>query len=89
MAQVKIILDLPKETLDFMRKSKNEMPSEIRKLLAMELVKEGKVPFGKGAEIAGLYHSDFLDYLAQYKVSIFQYTEDELSKELSSKSEFL
>jgi predicted HTH domain antitoxin len=39
---------------------------------------------GKAAEIAGLTRAEFIQALSRYRVSVFQYTEADLARELSS-----
>ena len=42
----------------------------------------GKVSQAKAAEILGLSRANFLDLLASYRVSAWQYTKEELDEEL-------
>jgi predicted HTH domain antitoxin len=37
---------------------------------------------GKAAEVVGLSRADFITALARYKVSVWQYTAEELAEEL-------
>jgi predicted HTH domain antitoxin len=50
--------------------------------LLIELVQEGRVAYGKAAELLGISQAEFLAYMAKHKVSPFQFTPDELSREL-------
>lgn len=43
----------------------------------------GRVSHGKAAEILGVSRSEFLELLAGYKVSAWQYTEAEIERELA------
>lgn len=52
---------------------------------AMELYKEGKLSFGKAAKLSGMCHNDFLNFLGQHKISIFNYTDEEIEEELLTK----
>jgi predicted HTH domain antitoxin len=42
----------------------------------------GRVSQGRGAEICGLSRAAFIDALSRYRVSPFQYTEQELINKL-------
>ena len=56
-----------------------------KSILAAAVVKWfelGRISQGKAAEILGLSRADFLNLLASYRVSAWQYTEQELDEEL-------
>jgi predicted HTH domain antitoxin len=80
---VEIKVEVPEEILLTTRFSKEDMAEEFKKVTAMELYKEGKLSLGKSAKLADLCISDFIDFLGTHKVSIFDYTKEELEKELS------
>jgi predicted HTH domain antitoxin len=42
----------------------------------------GEISQGKAAELAGLSRADFLDMLSRFQVSIIQYSEESLNREL-------
>jgi len=42
----------------------------------------GRISHGKASEILGLSRAEFLDLLTSYRVSAWQYTENELTEEL-------
>lgn len=42
----------------------------------------GEISQGKAAELAGLSRADFLDLLSRFQVSIIQYSEETLDREL-------
>jgi predicted HTH domain antitoxin len=50
--------------------------------LLIELIREGRVADGKAAELLGISQAEFLAYMAKHRVSPFQFTPDELSKEM-------
>lgn len=53
MSEVKTTVSLPSSLPLLMRVSENEMPDFIKKVLAIELYREGKLSLGKAAELAG------------------------------------
>jgi predicted HTH domain antitoxin len=44
----------------------------------------GKISSGRAAELAGLSRTDFFETCGRYKVSIFNYTDDEIASELNA-----
>ena len=76
--------------LSFMRgfslalgKAPDEFVQEMRVAAAVKWYELGEVSQGKAAEIAGLSRSDFINALGRYKVSVFQYSPEELEQELA------
>ncbi|HLD52926.1 MAG TPA: UPF0175 family protein [Sediminibacterium sp.] len=51
-------------------------------LLAAKLYEKGDLTLGQAAELAGYTKRTFMELLANYDVSIFNYTEEELDKEI-------
>jgi predicted HTH domain antitoxin len=82
MAQVEIHITLPEEVLALAQLDKEEVAAEMQRLLLIELVRDGRVAYGKAAELLGVSQAEFLAYMAKHKVSPFQFTPGELSKEL-------
>jgi predicted HTH domain antitoxin len=56
---------------------------EAKTLLAAKLYEKGALSLGQAAEIAGYSKRTFIELLADYEVSVFDYTEGELEKDLS------
>jgi predicted HTH domain antitoxin len=82
MSRIEIHMTLPKEVLAIAQCGKEEIAAEMQRLLLIELVREGRVAYGKAAELLGISQAEFLAYMAKHRVSPFQFTPDELSKEL-------
>ena len=53
---------------------------EAQTLLAAKLYEKGNLTLGQAAELAGYTKRTFMELLANYDVSIFNYTEEELDK---------
>jgi predicted HTH domain antitoxin len=51
-------------------------------MAALKMFELGKLSSGKAAELAGLSRVGFLDACARYKVSVFNYSADELETEI-------
>lgn len=56
---------------------------EAKILLAAKLYEKGSLSLGQAAELAGYSKQTFIELLADYDVSVFDYTEEELEKDLS------
>ena len=82
MSTIEINILFPEEVLSFACLGKEEIREEMRRLLLLELVREGKIPYGKAAELLGIGQAQFLQYMALHKVSPFQFTSEELAEEL-------
>lgn len=56
---------------------------EAKTLLAAKLYEKGSLSLGQAAELAGYTKRTFIELLANYDVSVFEYTEEELEKDLA------
>ena len=77
----KITLDLPEESFSILRKN----PDFAKEMLHAALSKwyeQGLISQSKASEIARLSRQDFLDVLKKYNVSPFQYSPEDLEKEI-------
>ena len=55
---------------------------EAQTLLAAKLYEKGSLSLGQAAELAGYSKRTFMELLANYEVSVFNYSEIELDKEI-------
>lgn len=69
--------------------TKDELESHIRLMAALKMFELGKISSGKAAEFAGMSRVEFLETCGKYKVSVFNYSEDEIEKELMRDLEIL
>jgi predicted HTH domain antitoxin len=61
-----------------------ELDAQVRLMAALKMFELGKLSSGKAAELAGMSRVEFLDQCGRYRVSIFNYSPDELEAELQS-----
>ena len=80
MAQ--LTLEIPESAFSTLHQAPNEFAQEMRVAAAVKWYEIGRVSQGRAAEIAGLTRAAFIDALSRYRVSPFQYTEEELIEEL-------
>lgn len=57
---------------------------ELVMILATKLYEQGKLSLGQAAELAGFSKRAFVEILGDYGVSIFNYSPDELEKDLEN-----
>ena len=78
-----IQVQLPEAVFSALRKSPDDFVQEMRIAAAVKWYELGDVSQGKAAEIAGLTRADFIAALSRYKVSVLQYTAEDLALELA------
>jgi predicted HTH domain antitoxin len=76
-------IDMPETAFSAIRKSPSEFVAEMRLAAAVKWYEMGIISQEKAAEVAGVSRSDFIFSLARFEASPFQYTADEIEKELS------
>lgn len=57
---------------------------EVKMALAAKLYEMGKLSLGQAAELSGYSKETFMELLADYGVSFFNYTPDELSQDVKN-----
>lgn len=75
---------MPEGVFSALRKDPTEFTKELRLAAAVKWYELGMVSQEKAAEIAGLNRADFIFSLSRFNVSPFQYTVEEIEKELSN-----
>lgn len=69
---------------DAVHLTESELEQQLLLMAALKMFELGKVSSGKAAELAGMSRVEFLTKCGQYKVSIFNYSDDELRQEIAS-----
>jgi predicted HTH domain antitoxin len=59
------------------------MEQHIRLMAALKMFELGKVSSGKAAELAGMSRVEFIETCGRYRVSVFNYTPEELEREIN------
>ncbi|HDQ00196.1 MAG TPA: UPF0175 family protein [bacterium] len=69
--------------------TKDELEAHIRLMAALKMFELGKISSGKAAEFAGISRVEFFEACNRYRVSIFNYPDDEIEAELKRDLETL
>ncbi len=77
-----LTLEMPDDVLAALHQSPKEFAREMRIAAAVKWYELGRLSQGRAAEIASLTRAAFLDALARYRVSPYQYSAEEVAEEL-------
>jgi predicted HTH domain antitoxin len=62
--------------------TKEEIEHHIRLMAALKMFELGKISSGKAAELAGMSRSEFLEACGRYRVTPFNYMDEEVEEEV-------
>ena len=77
-----VTLDMPESAFAALHQAPAEFVQEMRVAAAVKWYELERISQGRAAEIAGLTRAAFIDALSRYRVSPFQYSEEDLIEEL-------
>ena len=78
-----LTIDLPETVFSALQADPQEFSRQMRIAAAIKWYELGRISQNKGAEIAGLSRSQFIDALSESKVSPLQITPESLAQELA------
>jgi len=81
-----IKISLPDEIINLLG-SEEETIKEAKEALVLDLVRRGKVSKAKAAELIGISLWDLPAFLNDYQIPWFDYTEEDLQKDLDTLKE--
>ena len=64
-----------------------ELEAQVRLMAALKMFELGKLSSGKAAELAGMSRVEFFEMCGRYRVSIFNYSPEDLESELQRDGE--
>ena len=62
--------------------TKEEIEQHVRLMAALKMFELGKISSGKASELAGMSRTEFLEACGRYRVSIFNYPDDQAETEI-------
>ena len=69
--------------------TRSELEQHLRLMAALKMFELGKISSGKAAQLAGMCRVDFFEACGRYRVSIFNYSPEEVEAELRRELETL
>lgn len=76
-------VEYPSDVRMALRETKEEFARDLLMLAAVKLYELGKISSGKAAALAGTDRVSFLLGLGRYRASVFNYTPEELEREVA------
>ena len=83
MALDKLTIRYPEGLEQAVNLTKAEMEQQLRLMAALKMFELGKLSSGKAAELAGLSRVDFFEACGRYHVSLYNYADDAIERELA------
>lgn len=84
MSPLTVNLELPRELLSALDVSESGLGDRILELVVFELIREGRISQGKGAELLGLSFMEFLPLLNRQDIPYFSISSEELLEEVAA-----
>ncbi len=78
-----VSIDIPESALIALGKNQAEIERELLTAAVVKWFEMGVISQGKAAEILSISRAAFLNVLSKYRVSAWQYTEEDLDEEIS------
>ena len=80
-----INIEYPESLANSLKLSSKDFEKEIKMSSMVKLFELGKVSSGTAAKVLGLSRLDFLDHIANYKVSVFNYNDlNDLNEDIAN-----
>ena len=77
-----LVLTYPDDLAQAVRLTTDELSAQLCLMAALKMFELGKLSSGKAAEVAGLSRGEFFEACGRYRVSIFNYPDEEIEAEL-------
>lgn len=79
---MEVTVQVPESSFSALRTTPEEFAQEMKRAAVVKWYELGKIPQSKGAEICGVTRAEFLRILGEHKVSVIQYDDASLEREL-------
>ncbi|MCL1858816.1 MAG: UPF0175 family protein [Oscillospiraceae bacterium] len=81
MKMTNLNISVPSEIFLVLRENENQFADDMKKYTALNLYKKHKLSIGQCAELANMTEEDFIYFLSENKVSIFEYLDESVLRE--------
>ena len=89
MALQNVKVSIPEGFEEAVSTTPGELEEQIRLMAALKMFELGKLSSGQAAQLAGCTRAAFLQACSRYRVSVFNYDDDEAADELRTDLETL
>ena len=89
MSSLTVKFELPRELLSVLDVPEDKLNAHVLQLVILELIREQRISFGKGAELLGLSQLEILPLLAQHGIPYFSISSNELIPEVKAGIDWL
>ncbi len=89
MDMLTVKLDFPRNILGVLDIPERHLGNRLRELIVPELVREGRISPGKGAEMTGTGKGDFIRLMARNGISCFTEMPDDLGDQIKMMEKLL
>lgn len=83
MNDLTVSLQVPRDLLETLDVSENQMAGQLLELVALELFRQGRISTGKGAELLGISKWGFVQILSRHNIPYFTDSPEELEWEVN------
>ena len=77
-----LTIPYPEDLPEALGETDEEFEQELRFLVAAKLYELGRITSGRAAQLAGIGRVEFLNELGRYRISVFNYSLDDLEREI-------
>jgi predicted HTH domain antitoxin len=84
MDTISVQINVPRDVFGAMDVPEVEIGQRLQELVALELVREGRISTGKGAEMLGISKWAFVQRMARHGIEYFSESPEELSEQLEA-----
>ena len=81
MKMTTLNISVPSEIFLVLREDENKFAADMKKYTAVNLFKNNKLSIGQCAVLANMTEEDFIYYLGENKISIFEYLDEAVLRE--------
>lgn len=78
-----VSINIPESAFPVLGKNQNDLGRQLLTAAVVKWFELGELSQGKAAEILGLSRAELLDILSEYRVSVWQYSVNDLEEELT------